>query len=162
MEAEARECYFENTGYSSDEFIEMLVLDSCFILEIFRKFGGLVPVDPDDPLTSMLIQMSWVYAYPDDEGSGPSLGRLTLNFFNNALQRFELVLARYSSLELERKHLLDFLCESFNPLEHGEPKPDGFLNTSVIECVSHLPYTGIDLKPNEEESFLAIKFRHGR
>ncbi|XP_027174088.1 UPF0481 protein At3g47200 [Coffea eugenioides] len=184
LEAEARECYSETIGYSSDEFIEMLVLDGCFILELFRKFGGLVPAEPDDPLTSM----SWVYAFllrdllrlenqipffilkrlfqltnlaPDDEGSGPSLGRLTLNFFNNALQRSEPVLSRYSSLELEGKHLLDFLRASFIPPEHGEPKPNEFPKTRVIECISYLRRAGIDLKPSEEESFLAIKFRHG-
>lgn len=182
LEAEARECYSETIGYSSDEFIEMLVLDGCFIVELFRKFGGFVPADPDDPLTSM----SWVYAFflrdllrlenqipffilkclyqltilaPGEEESGPSLGWLTLNFFNNALQRSEAVLAKYSSLE--GKHLLDFLRTSFISPEHDEPKPNGFPKTHVIECISYLRRAGIDLKPSEEESFLPVKFRHG-
>ncbi|RXH81567.1 hypothetical protein DVH24_034988 [Malus domestica] len=42
LEQKARECYSENINLSTDEFLEMLVLDGCFIIELFRKFGLLV------------------------------------------------------------------------------------------------------------------------
>lgn len=59
LEAEARECYSTAIDYESDEFVEMLVVDGCFVIELFRKFGELVPFEPDDPLLSM----SWIYSF---------------------------------------------------------------------------------------------------
>lgn len=94
-----------------------------------------------------------------NEESGPTLGTLTLNFFNNAVERSDAVLAKSSSLE--GKHILDFLRLSFIPPGHDEPKSDRFPKTHVIQCISYLRRAGIDLKPGEEDSFLAIKFRHG-
>ncbi|XP_021659516.2 UPF0481 protein At3g47200-like [Hevea brasiliensis] len=42
MKAAIRECYPESTKikYGGREFIEMMVLDGCFIIELFRKFRG--------------------------------------------------------------------------------------------------------------------------
>jgi Plant protein of unknown function len=37
LEAEARKCYSESTSLESDEFVMMLLLDGCFILEYFLK-----------------------------------------------------------------------------------------------------------------------------
>ncbi|KAL3532057.1 hypothetical protein ACH5RR_005578 [Cinchona calisaya] len=181
LAAKARECYSEGIKFNTDEFIEMLVLDGCFIIELFRKLGGVVQFEHDDPL----ISMSWVYSFflrdlirlenqipffilrclfdltlmSDEEKTGPSLGRLTLNFFDNALPRPDAVLAKHS--RLEGKHLLDFLRSSFIPQEQCEPKPDGFPKTHVIQCISYLRRAGIDLKPGKEDSFLAIKFNRG-
>ncbi|XVE67722.1 hypothetical protein DITRI_Ditri09bG0011300 [Diplodiscus trichospermus] len=45
VEAEARECYSGIIGFSSDEFVKILVLDACFIVELFRKDAKLVPRD---------------------------------------------------------------------------------------------------------------------
>nr|XP_016501063.1 PREDICTED: UPF0481 protein At3g47200-like isoform X2 [Nicotiana tabacum] len=59
LEMRARECYSEAILLDRDEFVEMLVLDGCFIIELFRKFGGVVPVEKDDPL----ISMSWIYPF---------------------------------------------------------------------------------------------------
>ncbi|CAI9097804.1 OLC1v1034301C1 [Oldenlandia corymbosa var. corymbosa] len=180
LEAEARERYAEGFQFNKDEFIEMLVLDGCFIIELFRKFEGVVKYEPDDPLFSM----SWVLSFllrdlirlenqipffilrrlfeltqmPDEE-SGPSLGRLTLNFFNNALERPEESLDQYSNID--GKHILDFLRSSFIPPEHKEPKPGKFSNVHVIQCISDLRRAGIDLKPGKQDSFLAVQFRHG-
>ncbi|MCI72969.1 UPF0481 protein, partial [Trifolium medium] len=36
MEERARSCYEGTIGLSSNEFVEMLVLDGCFVLELFR------------------------------------------------------------------------------------------------------------------------------
>ena len=59
LEARARECYSETIHLDTDEFVEMLVLDGCFVIELFRKMGKLVQFEPDDPL----ISMSWVYSF---------------------------------------------------------------------------------------------------
>ncbi|KAG9441345.1 hypothetical protein H6P81_017199 [Aristolochia fimbriata] len=38
-EQEARNCYSEDVSLSSTEFVEMIMLDGCFILELFLKFS---------------------------------------------------------------------------------------------------------------------------
>ncbi|XAR64640.1 hypothetical protein NMG60_11008393 [Bertholletia excelsa] len=153
-------------------------LDGCFIIELFRKYGKVVPVEPGDPLTSM----SWVYSFflrdlirienqipyfilqelfdltrmPGEE-SGPSLSDLALGFFNNTLQRPDEVIEKYR--HLDARHLLDFLRSSFIPLDQPEPSKSG--STRVIQCISKLRRAGIKLKPNKAESFLTVRFRRG-
>lgn len=180
LEAEARECYSATIHFSGDEFIEMLVLDGCFVIELFRKFGGVVPFEADDPLLSM----SWVYSFflrdlirlenqipffvlqclfdltrmPGEE-SGPSLSNLTLKFFNNALQRSDEFVNKFQNPT--PKHLLDLLRTSFIPDGYEEPTQSKYTNTHVIQCISKLRRAGIRLKPGSEESFLVIKFSRG-
>ncbi|CAI9095916.1 OLC1v1031954C1 [Oldenlandia corymbosa var. corymbosa] len=181
--AESRDCYAEGFQFSSDEFIQMLVLDGCFVIELFRKFSGVVTFDRDDPLFSM----SWVLSFflrdlirlenqipffilrrlfeitkmPDEEDSGLSLGRLTLNFFNYAIQRPESSLELFS--DIDGKHILDFLRLSFIPVGDEEPriKPGKFSDVRLINCISDLRWGGIRLKPGNEESFLDVRFRGG-
>ncbi|CAA0829679.1 Plant protein of unknown function (DUF247 [Striga hermonthica] len=112
LEAQARDCYSAAVHVSVDEFVEMLVVDGCFVVELLRIFGGFVVSEAGDPLTSL----SWVYPFflrdlvrlenqipffvleclveatrekgvRDGDGSGPGLPELVLRFFNNALQR---------------------------------------------------------------------------
>lgn len=189
LEMRARDCYSQTIHISSDEFIEMLVLDGCFIIELFRRLGGMVPFEADDPL----FNMSWIYSFllrdlirlenqipffilqrlfdltlMEAEGGGeesarPSLNlaTLTLNFFNNALQRSDEVISRYSNHQ--GKHLLDFLRSSFIPPGPGfsEPDTDTYSHIRVIQCISSLRRAGVNLKTSQEDSFLAIKFRRG-
>lgn len=180
LEAKARECYSANIHYTTDEFVEMLVLDGCFIIELFRKFGGVIAFEADDPLLSL----SWVYSFflrdlirlenqipffilqclfdltqlPGEE-SGPSLSKLTLKFFNNAIQRSDEFVDKFQNLT--GKHLLDFLRRSFIPDGYEEPTERTYTNTHVIHCISKLRRAGIKLQPGNEESFLVIKFRRG-
>lgn len=180
LEAKTRECYSTAINFSADEFVEMLVLDGCFVVELFRKFGGVVAFEADDPLLSL----SWVYSFflrdlirlenqipffvlqclfdltqlPGHE-SGPSLSNLTLKFFNNALQRSDEFVDRIG--DLTGKHLLDLLRSSFIPEGYDELNWNHYTSTHVIQCISKLRRAGIQLHPTNDESFLVIKFRHG-
>ncbi|KAJ4733182.1 hypothetical protein LUZ62_084323 [Rhynchospora pubera] len=51
LEMDARQCYSEMVDLSKNEFVEMLLLDGCFILELFFKW---LDEDPD-----VLIMESW-------------------------------------------------------------------------------------------------------
>lgn len=152
LEMRARDCYSQALHISSDEFIEMLVLDGCFIIELFRRLGGMVPFEADDPL----INMSWIYSFflrdlirlenqipffilerlfdvtsatsllmgmGQSDQSHQSLPTLTLKFFNNALPRSAEVISRYGSNH-QGKHLLDFLRSSFIPSGPGFDEAD--------------------------------------
>lgn len=50
---------FRKYHLSTDEFVEMLLLDGCFIIELFRIMGNIVEVEDCDPL----ISLSWVYSF---------------------------------------------------------------------------------------------------
>ncbi|KAG6731327.1 hypothetical protein I3842_01G124200 [Carya illinoinensis] len=56
LEGRARKCYAECIGQTKDEFVEMMLLDGCFIIELFRKCKGLSPRDDHDPI----FQIDWM------------------------------------------------------------------------------------------------------
>ncbi|XP_071690666.1 UPF0481 protein At3g47200-like [Rutidosis leptorrhynchoides] len=178
LEITARECYSGTVPYSTDEFIEMMVLDGCFVIELLRKFGGLVEFEDYDPL----IRMSWIVSFflrdlirlenqipyfileclfelTKTEAS-PTLATLALNFFNLATQRPDHVLEKYA--HVEAKHLLDLLRSTFLPHELEKPiKPDNRPPPHVIHSISKLRRAGIKLKTWEAESFLVVDFKRG-
>ncbi|XP_062029916.1 UPF0481 protein At3g47200-like [Rosa rugosa] len=41
IEEEARQCYAVPVEFTRDEFIKILLVDGCFLIELFRKYGGL-------------------------------------------------------------------------------------------------------------------------
>ncbi|EOY08135.1 Protein of unknown function DUF247 [Theobroma cacao] len=180
LEMKARECYSETIQLSSDEFLEMIVLDGCFIIELFRKVGNLVPFEPDDPIVSMLWILPFFYrdflrvenqipffllqclfdlTKMPGEKSGRSLSKLALEFFNNAVQRPDEVIAKYHDLKCH--HLLDLVRASFIPSDEDHEQREVSAPTLMIHSVSKLRRAGIKLNPRKADSFLVIKFRRG-
>ncbi|KAJ0503391.1 hypothetical protein HanHA300_Chr11g0423711 [Helianthus annuus] len=178
LEATARESYSVTIPYNTDEFIEMMVLDGCFIIELFRMLGGLVEVDEYDPLVSM----TWIvpFFFRDlirsenqipffvleclfeltKTPKSPTLATLALGFFNRTLQRPDNVLEKCSNVKA--KHLLDLLRSSFIPLELEHcTEPGNLPPPHIIHNISKLKRSGIKLKPWEAESFLMVKFKNG-
>ncbi|KAH0983649.1 hypothetical protein GBA52_010826 [Prunus armeniaca] len=45
-----RDCYEERFPLSSDEFVEMMLVDGCFIIELLRKQVLLSPLENDDAI----------------------------------------------------------------------------------------------------------------
>ncbi|PIN13404.1 hypothetical protein CDL12_13973 [Handroanthus impetiginosus] len=50
MEERARKCYAEPTYLSSNEFLIMMVVDACFLIELIRSYGIKELRDDDDPI----------------------------------------------------------------------------------------------------------------
>ncbi|KAM5559564.1 UPF0481 protein [Rosa sericea] len=183
MEARARECYSETIHLSSDEFVELMVVDGCFLIELFRKYGRVVGFERDDPL----INMFWVIPFmvrdflrlenqipyfilehlydlitksEDRQDSVKSLSLLALNFFNSHMDRPKEVIAKLHNLT--GMHLLDLLRSSVIPADHVEPGRKNSTPTHIIHCISKLRRAGIKLNPPKDyESFLVIKFKRG-
>jgi hypothetical protein len=182
LEKDARECYSETIHLGTDEFLEMMVLDGCFILELFRKVDNTNLFDPEDPL----VTMSWILTFfyrdflllenqipffvlerlfeisktPGEEQSGPSLSLLAMRFFNNAMQRSDDVIE--SCKNLKGLHLLDLVRLSFIPQGEKSPPHNVKTPTHIIHCVSKLRRAGIKLsQAKAAESFLVVKFRRG-
>ncbi|KDP34695.1 hypothetical protein JCGZ_10900 [Jatropha curcas] len=180
MEERIRECYSENIEYSSHDFIEMMVLDGCFIIELFCIVGRLVQTDLDDPI----FNMSWMLYFlmrdllrlenqipffvlqtlfelsilSSRKENIPSLTELTLGFFDYVVQRPTEVLDGYKNLN--GKHLLDLFRLTFIPSSQEEHKKiSPFLQ--LIQSAKKLRLAGIHFKPRETESFLDIRFSRG-
>lgn len=187
VEEEARECYSETIHMDSEEFNEMMVLDGCFLLELFRKVNNLVPFEPNDPL----VAMAWVlpFFYRDflclenqipffvletlfdltrgdnKNETNASLPSLAFAFFNNMMHRTDEDLARFK--ELRAKHLLDLLRSSFIPESQLHTPPETNpgkekMPSHIIHSISKLRRAGIKLRElKDAESFLVVRFRHG-
>ncbi|GMN39367.1 hypothetical protein TIFTF001_008595 [Ficus carica] len=183
MEDRARECYSEAIHLTSDEFIEVMVLDGCFVIELLRKAANLVRFDSDDPI----LTMAWIIPFfyrdflrlenqipffvlqrlfdltksPPEEQSPnpPTLSLLALQFFNNAMQRPDAAIERHG--DLEAKHLLDLVRRSLIPASHPEPKRRRSTPTHIIHCVSKLRRAGIVFRQGNDESYLVVRFQGG-
>jgi hypothetical protein len=57
LEESARKCYAEPISLNSNEFIEMLLLDGCFIIELFRRVVKMDLRDKCDPI----FQLCWMW-----------------------------------------------------------------------------------------------------
>uniref|UniRef100_A0A0E0M3Y6 Uncharacterized protein n=1 Tax=Oryza punctata TaxID=4537 RepID=A0A0E0M3Y6_ORYPU len=60
VEARARRCYGEALEMGSDEFVQMLVLDGCFVLEFLLKWS-----ESDVTELDAYMQWIWIYVYYD-------------------------------------------------------------------------------------------------
>ncbi|XP_042944739.1 UPF0481 protein At3g47200-like [Carya illinoinensis] len=122
LEKDAREHYSEIIQFESPEFIEMMVLDGCFIIELFRKIKDQKLFEPNDPLATVGWVLPFLYRdflllenqipfiileklfeiskMPSEEES--SLSLLAMQFFNEAIA-------------LRRPH--DFICRRSRDLK---------------------------------------------
>lgn len=181
MEVKIRECYSETIEFSSRELVEMMVLDGCFVIELFCIVGRLVPGDLDDPIFSM----AWVFPFlirdllrlenqipyfvlqtlfeltvlsSRREQNPPILAKLALEFFNYMVQRDVKVLEGYYNLQ--GKHLLDLFRLSFIPCSQEKTREaNQFLH--LIPSAKKLHLAGINFKPRKATSFLDVRFRNG-
>ncbi|KAI6673724.1 hypothetical protein NL676_001630 [Syzygium grande] len=181
-EEEIRKCYSEILAFNSDELVQMMVLDGCFIIELFCKYSRKLSSHTDeryDPLltepwvlpflmrdlTKLENQIPWFVlkslfdlTLGSSNESCPSLSDLALSFFNRMLQRPEHVLKEYSNQEGE--HLLNFLRSTFI-LDSPKTKHNQNKSHHLIQPAKKLDQAGIEFKPTHCESFIDVKFSNG-
>ncbi|XP_057475916.1 UPF0481 protein At3g47200-like [Actinidia eriantha] len=185
LEQKARRCYAEPINLTSNEMVEMMLLDGCFIIELMRKFDMAYLREKND----MIYEMDWVVV---------SLQR-DLMLFENQLPFFvlcelfdiievpnqhkrllHLALLFFHDLfpgqghraRIEEKsickirHLLELIHNNWLPLfENTEPKRDRLekkRNCYIIPNTTELQEAGVKLEKIEEGALLDIKFKkHG-
>ncbi|XP_030458536.1 UPF0481 protein At3g47200-like [Syzygium oleosum] len=180
MEEKIRESYSETLEFNGQDLIWMMVLDGCFIIELFCKVGRIVPADPNDPLVTMawilpslmrdLLRLENQIPYfvlqklfdlsVGSENGGPSLAKLALGFFNYMVQRPVPALEKY--YDKEGKHLLDLFRMSYIPKDpdcQEEVRSPRFLH--LIKSAKKLDQAGVKFRPRKTHSILDIKFRNG-
>ncbi|KAJ7001648.1 hypothetical protein NC653_011915 [Populus alba x Populus x berolinensis] len=180
IEEKIRDCYSETIECSRQEFLEMMVLDGCFIIELFCIVGGIVQGDIDDPIFKMTRMIFFIMRdllklenqipffvletlfetsiLSSRKQNVSSLTVLALKFFDHAVQRPPEVLRRYK--DIRGGHLLDLFRSTIIPSsQEVHRKISPFLQ--LIQPANKLHQAGIKFKPRETDSFLDIEFSNG-
>ncbi|KAH0983458.1 hypothetical protein GBA52_010635 [Prunus armeniaca] len=181
MEQDYRDCYEENIDLTSDEFVEMMVVDGCFIIELFRKFSGKVPIENNDPvfhrpwMHSILIndllllenQLPWrviecLFNLTRESNAGKkySLSELTLKYFEG----YTLGMCQLVHGALKGKHLLDLVKNSlllFAQLEFVSETHLDRTSSLRMPSVTELEKSGIIFIRGTGPDMFNITFKSG-
>ncbi|KAK3444889.1 hypothetical protein EUGRSUZ_A00659, partial [Eucalyptus grandis] len=186
LETDIRDSYSEDLNCESADLIEMMVLDGCFIIELFRvgTFSTvMIPEYEDDPLflTNWIVaalmidlvlienqipffvlqEIHQLSRSPID--GNRSINEIALMFFNRALQRPEEHLQSYFDIRIT--HLLDLfrVCLvglSILDSRSQEVKVDEEL-LQLTPSVNHLLLVGIKFEPRKSKNLIGVVFDHG-
>ncbi|KAL3753480.1 hypothetical protein ACJRO7_000825 [Eucalyptus globulus] len=186
LETDIRDSYSEALNCEISDLIEMMVLDACFIIELFRihTIGTeKIPQYDDDPLfftlsilSSLMIDLllienqipffvlQKIYALSKSpEDANHSLEKIALGFFNRALRWPEEHLQKHYSVS-NITHLLDLfrlcLVGHLDIEKPPEVKVDEEL-LQLIPSANQLLLVGIKLEPRKSENLIDVVFDHG-
>uniref|UniRef100_A0A7N0RCB3 Uncharacterized protein n=1 Tax=Kalanchoe fedtschenkoi TaxID=63787 RepID=A0A7N0RCB3_KALFE len=142
LELKTRETYAEAVTMSSESFVEMMVLDGCFIVELLRLFHKSSKNKTDDAIFTtrwmlrtlqrdllmlenqlpfFVLEALFGLTSPEEQQERPSLIELTLEFFNPLLPRNCLE----TKFKDEPEHLLDVFLQSFlSPMQQKIEEPE--------------------------------------
>ncbi|KAK3408146.1 hypothetical protein EUGRSUZ_J00441 [Eucalyptus grandis] len=177
-EKEIRDCYSESLNFGSAKLIEMMVVDGCFIIEVFRMIVGIIPRAHDDPLFNMVWPFTafirdflylenqvpfFVLQTLYDMSKLPNERlciELALQFFNYTMQRPPEDLEKYYGV-LDVKHLLHLIQLSLSdvPVEVLRESDPEYLQ--LVPSVTKLRRAGIKFKPRKCNGWLGIRFTGG-
>lgn len=179
MEDQARCCYSEKINLSSDEFVEMMLLDSCFIVQLFLNLQRKEAVEEDLvystnwmlPLISLdmlllenqipffVLQRVFDLVYESNSGF---LVELALTFFDHLLPRNEEIAQTkpvHHLLHLFHAHLLPSpSIEKLLPLGRIDLRP-AFSNRSLLAFEHKPPLLPKSIPSAQEIRRAGIKFR---
>ncbi|KAF9684574.1 hypothetical protein SADUNF_Sadunf04G0132200 [Salix dunnii] len=177
--------YSETVSMSSHDFVEMMLLDSCFVLELLRNLNhseGMI--DEDDPIFTrpwlipilirdllkcenqlpyflLLLVFNLSGCNRDIKQKPDPLPILALKSFDLVFPRRAEILNKFRSWN--GKHLLDLFHSSLLPTDQvtictnsEEYRP----SDQSIQCVTQLRPSGIKFRPRKCDSFLDINFRN--
>ncbi|KAI6669875.1 hypothetical protein NL676_004760, partial [Syzygium grande] len=184
-ENKIRGCYSsELLSWESSDLVKMMVLDACFIVEMFRIFGSVIEHDRNDPF----LGMQWIFTFmikdflrienqipffvlqevfdlskgdTAEEAAKGSLTELALRFFNITVPRPQEHLKKFAGSP-NVKHLLDLFRLSF--VAHLNGEPTGHVaekDLQFIPSATQLLLSGVKFKRNDSSNLLDIQFNNG-
>nr|XP_024922282.2 UPF0481 protein At3g47200-like isoform X1 [Ziziphus jujuba var. spinosa] len=176
LEARTRECYSEVfDDIKSSEFVQMMVLDACFIVELFRLheniYEGIEVEEPmfgtrwmvpnigrdllmlENQLPMFVLQKMYLMSSSSTSSPTTSLNKLALRFFEGLRLGRDKMPSEKLKIENEYQHLLDLFHSSFFP--RHDTNPSKFSKEKDIErlpgkgwvnSATRLDFAGIKLK----------------
>ncbi|KAL9411164.1 hypothetical protein AB3S75_044871 [Citrus x aurantiifolia] len=175
VEERAASCYAEPKEMSIDSFVEMLLLDACFIVELFRKFKldlwdddivfrtswvrkklgrDLLLAENQLPLF-VLQELYEITKMPEDQET--NFQDLILGFFSKVLP-VQLLEVPIIGPFAKTKHLLGFICDYYWKWAPGFLPPPYNENWNFIISATNLNEAGIKFERIESGSLLSIVF----
>ena len=174
VEREARECYAWPIVCSTDEFVKMLVIDGCFIIELFRKEACTWLREDNDPIFSMsgmsqfllhdlmLLenQVPWIvldrlFNLTVDLSTNHSLIELVKSYVDANLR---IKLPSVHPPIQERKHILDVIRKL---LVSSIGAREGLTDWTPLPSATSLVEAGVKIRRGKSKNFLDIKFDNG-
>lgn len=176
LERKARKCYGEDVPLESNEFVEMMLLDGLFIIELFLKLAvkslrrrGDIIFNTHETfirLRSDLILLENQIPFfvlrelfilvPIPKQCSLSLTELALHFFRSMISGDVQILQKKFGQDFS--HLLDLVHQSYLPtfpmVQRGEAETN-------LHCATKLKTLGIDLKKFNNDNLLNINFHDG-
>ncbi|XP_042964266.1 UPF0481 protein At3g47200-like isoform X2 [Carya illinoinensis] len=156
LEENITRCYSEEFNVAGIEFLEMMVVDACFIILIIEMFGFMkTGVDSN---RSDLGALAWMVPY---FYSKSKLVRSALRFFKNGMKRSDFIARDIHQMDrVPILHLLDLVRSSLIPSNIRQGKKI-FFDTTFIHCISKLRLAGIKVSQGKALSLLEVKFKRG-
>ncbi|XP_004296249.1 PREDICTED: UPF0481 protein At3g47200-like [Fragaria vesca subsp. vesca] len=174
MENKARRCYNEDISLTSDEFVQLMLIDTCFIIELFLKYSYKSLRSRRDPIFNspgMLIELRCNMVVLENQIPFFVVQRLfqlvplptqcTESLSELATRFFKYLLPGEYRREQEGHHLLDLIRHCILPTHHklqstGKKTPD------YLDCVKKLKRAGVKFQcATVVHSFLDVKFTNG-
>ncbi|XP_077217779.1 UPF0481 protein At3g47200-like [Tasmannia lanceolata] len=178
LEVEARQCYAGPIqDMDSREFVEMMVLDASFIVELLRRSMQRSWEDPiftalqvlsclkrdmlmlENQLPFFVLVRLFELTTPESERTS-SITQIALHFFNSAIAGCYNTQITRNYDEQGGLHLLHVIRQSLLPsLAYCPGKIDQ--TQLMVHCVLSLRSCGIKFQKRESDKFMDIEFRKG-
>ncbi|KAJ4722916.1 hypothetical protein OWV82_006347 [Melia azedarach] len=183
LEERARNCYAEPVNLSADEFVEMMLVDGFFIIELFRKHAMRKLRNISDPLFNMdwihkclvrdtmlfenqlpFFVLYQLFNLTLDPEMHYDLVDIALHFFRCPLQSLGNARNFSENSNDETKHLLDLvhsnmLASFVETKSNGSASNKGTLG--FIQCAAELVEAGVKFKRAYGRNLFDIKFKNG-
>ncbi|KAK1436344.1 hypothetical protein QVD17_02123 [Tagetes erecta] len=181
LEDRTRKCYGEPIDLKSDEFVEMMLVDGCFIIELFYKcccrgvrrrgdpFLGTPQVFShlrhdlvllDNQIPFFILQHLFNLVPIPTQCNDCSLIELAFRFFRRMVPDDPHNLQDKYGQEIH--HLLDLIHQSFIPRTHFlQQKPQHHQSQMNIQTATHLHKIGTRFKKTVSPSVLGVRFNKG-
>ncbi|KAL7105828.1 hypothetical protein ACP275_07G070100 [Erythranthe tilingii] len=183
LELEARKCYAEHISLNAVEFIEMLVLDGCFIIGLVRKCNMIYLREKNDSI----FHMDWIinslqrdlmlfenqvpffilcklFDLIEVPNQHSRLIYLLLNFFNSLFPG-KVYRDSKDRSSAEIKHLLDLIHSNWHPsfdwLDFEKNKKNEKKRWRFVNNATELRETNVKFKRIEGVSLFDIRFQDG-
>ncbi|OVA10391.1 Protein of unknown function DUF247 [Macleaya cordata] len=184
LETQARECYGEEIDdqFTSNEFVEMMLLDGCFIIELLLRAAGegvRIPNDRifgsvwmlfslqhdlillENQIPFFVLERIFSLICRDPEHGDPSLNRLVLRFFDAMLPKIQVIPQTRSDFSIinKPKHVLDLLRSILLPSSGRMDDAGHYPVWEFTRCVTDLWEAGVNFKKKEQaDGLLDIQF----
>ncbi|KAL5698007.1 hypothetical protein ACHQM5_029096 [Ranunculus cassubicifolius] len=166
LEERARNCYEEEftRHLNRDQFVEIMLLDSCFILTFFHLWSGVYARDEHDPMFTvsqlgdhvymdiLLLEnqlpffiLEQLYLFTFSSADPQAFLKTTFKYFKNYIQRNQFM--HLSSLENHQvKHFVDLMLKCNLPSQTNQNPTNNDTNFIELPCASDLHKFGIKFR----------------